>query len=297
MPSLRAPAVSLLLLLLAAGCGGGDAESRGPRPPSPFAYERTAPIDLRDHGVVGESDAVRIRDISYASPRGGRVRGYLVVPRARGRHPAVIYLHGAGGDRRQMLVAAARMAIRGAVTLTIDSARVRDGGAAGRGLAALRRERDLAVQSVTDVRRAVDVLASLPSVDRRRIALVGWSAGARTGAVVAGVERRIRAFVFVGGGATPVREYVAAAPARLRPAARRILHDIDPLRYVARAAPAHLLFQNGRRDEVVPRSALVALAEAASEPKRIEWYDGGHAPSERAHREQAAWLAEQLGLR
>jgi hypothetical protein len=44
-----------------------------------FDYSRAAALDvhLQDSTVVGQ---VVVRDISYASPRGGRVPAYLVVP-------------------------------------------------------------------------------------------------------------------------------------------------------------------------------------------------------------------------
>ena len=55
-------------------------------------------------------------------------------------------------------------------------------------LARLQLQRSLAIEDVVAVRRAVDYLDRQGAVDPSRIGLVGWSAGARTGAVVAGVE-------------------------------------------------------------------------------------------------------------
>jgi dienelactone hydrolase len=238
-----------------------------------------------------------VHDVSYASPKGGRVPAYLVVPPGRGRRPAVIYAHGSGGDRTQLLVPATWMAARGAVALTLSAREARGPRpAAPPGKAALEQVRSVFVQNVVDVRRAVDVLRSLPEVDPRRIAFVGWSAGARLGAVVAGVDHRIRAFDLLSGGATPVAEYVRLAPPRLRVPLRRVLNELDPLRWVRRAAPSALFFQDGLRDEVVSRRALAALARAGSEPKRVRWYRAGHAPGARVYRDQLAWLSSRLGL-
>jgi dienelactone hydrolase len=209
----------------------------------------------------------------------------------------VIYAHGAGGDRAQLVVPATWMAARGAVALTISAREARGPRpAAPRGPRALERARALFVQNVVDLRRAVDVLRSLPSVDPQRIAFVGWSAGARLGAVVAGVDHRVRAFDLMSGGATPTAEYLRAAPPALRARARAVLDELDPLRWVRRAAPSALFFQDGRRDEVVPHAALVTLARAGSEPKRLRWYDAGHALNARAYRDQLAWLSSRLGL-
>ena len=44
-----------------------------------FAYDRRLPLDMRETGVENR-DGARVHDISYASPKGGRVTAYLVVP-------------------------------------------------------------------------------------------------------------------------------------------------------------------------------------------------------------------------
>jgi dienelactone hydrolase len=146
------------------------------------------------------------------------------------------------------------------------------------------------------VRRAVDVLRSLPSVDDDRIGYVGWSAGARMGAIVAGVEHRIKALDLLAGGAVPLDEYLAQAPPEFRGQLEPLLGKTDPLRYVGHAAPSALLFQNGRRDEVVPQAALRALSREGSIPKDIRWYDTGHIPGERAWNDSRRWLAQRLEL-
>ena len=299
---LRARAALALLAAVAAlgGCGGEEPAKRAATAvaASPFAYDRSRPLRLRDRGVVNRNYPIRIHDVSFASPLGGRVAAYLLVPRGGGRRPAVIYLHGSGGDRLQLVAPASWMAARGAVTLTVGSPASRSPQKRlPPGVTALRRARDLEVRTVVELRRAVDLLQSLPAVDARRIGFVGFSAGARTGATLAGVERRIRAFVLMSGGAEPLSRYAAAAPPHLRGAVARIFRDADPLRLVRRARPGVLFFQNGRRDALVPRRALRALARAAPAPKRVRWYDAGHTLNRRAYRDQLAWLAERLALR
>jgi len=55
------------------------------------------------------------------------------------------------------------------------------------------------VQTVIDLRRAVDVVLSRPGVDPKRIGFVGHSFGATWGGVLAGVEKRIKAYVLMAG--------------------------------------------------------------------------------------------------
>jgi dienelactone hydrolase len=282
-------------VLLASGCGGSDERTEPSKPRSPFAYDADVPLAVRDRGRVNENYPVAIRDVSYASP-GGRVEAYLAVPPGGRRRPGAVVLHGAGGDRGQLLVNALWLAGRGAVTLAITapSAGSADTSQGLTPARALRRQHDLAVRDVVAVRRALDLLARRPDVDLERLGFLGWSAGARTGAVLAGVEPRLDALVLMSAGAAPVAEYVAQAPAALRPDVRRLLGEVDPLRHVGRGRPQRLLLQNGRQDEVVPRTALEALAKAAPEGADVRWYDAGHELDVGAYREQLDWLDERL---
>jgi len=149
---------------------------------------------------------------------------------------------------------------------------------------------------VVAARRAVDVLQALPQVDDDRIALVGWSSGGRFGAIVAGVDHRVRAFDLLSAGSLPVSEYSARAPAELRPAIEQELGLVDPLRWVKLARKNTILLEDGKSDEVVPRAALDALAAAAGKAAEVRWYDQGHAPSNAAWKDQLDWTAGRLGV-
>src|SRR5439155_18287402 len=121
-----------------------------------------------------------------------------------------------------------------ALTLTAPSSSAPAPASAGP-RAVLRQQEELAIDDVVAVRRAVDFLRTRPSMDPQRVGLVGWSSGARTGSVLAGVERRIRTYVLMSGGALPVSDYAKVAPVALRPAIRASLGAVDPLRWIARA--------------------------------------------------------------
>jgi dienelactone hydrolase len=300
--------VALATCLLAAGCGGSGEEAEAPtasQPPpstaaqsasSAFDYDALQPLAIRDAGRVNENYPIAVRDVSYAIP-GGRVQAYLAVPPAAGKRPAAVVVHGSGGDRSQLLLNALWLAGRGAVTLAITSPSSTSAAGSSQGLTptrALRRQRDLAVRDAVAVRRGLDLLQRRADVDSQRFGYLGWSAGARTGAVLAGIEPRLEAIALMSGGAAPVDEYASRAPAALRPEVHRLLDQVDPLRLIAEAKPDTLLLQNGRQDTVVPRAALEALVAAAPTETDVRWYDAGHDLNLPAYRDQLAWLAERL---
>jgi dienelactone hydrolase len=257
-----------LAILALAACGGSSRRS-------PFAYDRSAPLDFHDYGVVNQNYPIAVHDVSFASPNGGRARVFLVVPPGRGPFPAVIYAHGSGENRLSMLAEATWFTARGAVALVMDDPFDRDPSLR---TASDARQRAAIVQEVVDMRRAVDVLQSRPFVDPRRIAFVGFSLGARVGALLAGTEHRIRAFDLESGrGAS----FGTAA-----------LDELAAIRH----AHAAFLFQDGLHDELVPRAQLEALIRAAPQPKEVRWYDSGHGLNDRSIRDSLAWLAHELGL-
>jgi dienelactone hydrolase len=158
----------------------------------------------------------------------------------------------------------------------------------------LRQARDVQVRDVVAVRRAVDVLRSLPSVDPKRIGYLGWSAGAKTGTFVAAAEPRVKALALLSAGAAPVSAFVAQAPPELRNQVKTILGSVDPIRYVALARPGSLLLEDGRKDQVVPRAALQNIVAAAPKHTTVRWYPAPHELSAAAYGDAFDWLAAKL---
>jgi dienelactone hydrolase len=246
---------------------------------------------------VNHGYPIKIRDVSFAGPDGERVAAYLIVPPGKGPFPAVIYLHGAGQDREAMALPATWLAGRGAVALSVSSPFTRpEGQQTASGIEGIKGERDLTIQGVKELRRAVDLLQSLPEVDDDRIGFLGFSAGARTGALLAGVEHRLKAIVLMSGGETTVDQVMEAIDERDRAKVRPLFEDTDGLAYIARSSPTKLYLQAGRQDEIVPQDALERLYDAAGKPKEIHWYQGGHDLPFQAYRDHLAWLGKVLRI-
>jgi dienelactone hydrolase len=239
---------SVLLVLLVASCGGRKA--------GPYDYDAGAPLAFRDAGVVNHDYPVEIHDVSYEGD-GHRVLAYLLLPPARGgRHAAVVYLHGSGGTRLDLVTFAARLSLRGAVTMALDVPE----SAAYRPM-------------VVDVRRSLDLLAARADVDPKRIGLVGYSLGGQLAALVAGVDRRPAAVGIIAGRGTP-ETIDAVASAR---AALFFQAGVDD-----RVVPPDRL------------EALVDAAPERR--RKVEWYPTGHGMSVAVFDEQNAWQAMQLGV-
>lgn len=269
-----------------------------------LAYDAKAPLDVQ---YVGRStvEGVTVEEISYASPRGGRVPALVYLPLAAGKRPAVLVMHGAPGSKEGKQFEAVALAKRGAVVLAIDAPFAR-GDRRGKIEETLHfDERDAAdiVQLIVDLRRGVDYLLTRQDVDGARIGFVGISYGAANGGILAGVEKRIKAYALMvaDGG---LLMHFSAAPAEGSPfktpeqrarweAAVKPLQSIDFIRH---AAPSALLLQSGRQDKLVSVANAEAFQAVAPEPKTIIWYDAGHGLTPAAHQDRYTWLAGQIGI-
>ena len=290
----RAALAAVALAVAVAGCGGGGGDNTTTTSATPplFDYDSSAALGYRDAGVVPNTNP-KVHDVSFTSPRGGRVAGYLTVPPGKGPFPAVIFLHGSGGSRRNFVSEASWLSGRNVVGLTIDSPFVRPRPTLT-GMPGIRQERNLEAQAVVDARRAVDVLASLPYVDKDRIGLLGFSAGAKTAAVAAGVDPRFKATVIVSGGAPPVESFVDTAPAKFRCQIRPLLASIDPNRDGGKAKGKRRI-QIGRADQEVTQGDLGRMVVAAGDAV-VKRYDAGHTlvTNATAIRDELDWLAKEL---
>lgn len=269
-----------------------------------FDYDARAPLEVRIQSRTTH-DGIVTETMSYASPKGGRVPAVLVSPAQAGRFAGVLLMHGMPGDHQKLLPEGEALARRGAVALLIDAPFSRPGRRDGPTIRLDERDRAEQIQLIVDLRRGLDLLLSRRDVDPRRLGYVGVSYGGAMGGLLAGVERRLAACALVVGdgglvshladldaASDPLREVPAAQARRWRAA----MEPIEPIRFVGRAAPTRLLFQNGRRDELVPPAHARAYQEAGSEPKTIRWYDAGHSLGPQAARDRRDWLAAQLGL-
>ena len=121
-------------------------------------------VETSDVALV---EGVRFQEISYASPKGGRVPGYLIAPQGAGTHAGIVFVHWGQGNRTEFVSEAIRYAKRGAVSLLIDAPYLRPDFTGPRdGFADPEGERAMSVQLIVDTRRGFDVLIG-PSTDEQ----------------------------------------------------------------------------------------------------------------------------------
>lgn len=273
-----------------------------------FAYDAKASLDTVTAGVETRGD-VAIHDLSYASPKGGRVPAYLVVPSGKGPFAAVVWGHwywesSPMKSRRQFLDEAVVLARSGVVSLLTDGPVARAGYVPDRTQMNAKQFDDL-VQQVVDMRRGADLLLARPEVDPCRLAFVGHSYNATVGAILAGVDRRFKAFVLMAGALSDQVDFRSAEYRRYRekvgPAKWDAFaaehHWVDPGPYIAHAAPAAVFMQFATQEDFLTPARVKEYAMNVSEPKRFKLYEAPHALNPEARRDRLAFLAEMLSVK
>ncbi|NTX36491.1 dienelactone hydrolase family protein [Myxococcus sp. CA033] len=267
-------------------------------------YDAKAPLDVKTVRAQRRGD-VTVTELTYASPKGGRVPAYLVTPPGPGPFAGLTFLHWGQGSKNEFLDEALSLARAGVVSLLVDAPHVRP--APWRGSLKGAAIYDSSLQMLVDMRRAVDLLASRPEVDARRLGFVGHSMGAMVGGALAGVEPRLRAFVLmngVGDYSKSIREMELDNEKQLANAMSkedfaklvRRMAVLDGVVGVGHASPRALFFQNGRSDAWVTAAQVNAFIDAATMPKLAKVYEGGHELGDAARRDRAQWLRTHLGF-
>lgn len=263
-----------------------------------FAYKPVA-FDLKEESVR-EQDGVTIRDVNYApyTSQRGRIKAYLVRPTGKGRFAGVLFFHWLGetnGNRNEFLEEAVALAKQGAVSLLIQgyfpwAVAPKDGET----------DRQRVIDETIEVRRALDLLISQPQVDGKRIGFVGHDYGAMYGAIVSGLEKRVKTYVLMAGMGNFSDwslKYWPKSAAKGEDTYRLAITALDPINFVSGAVPAALLFQFSNTDKYIPKVAATTYADAASQPKEVIWYEALHDLNiEAARKDRREWLTRHLGL-
>lgn len=294
----------LIFFLIAVACALGQSTELLHH----FDYDRKAPLDIQEVGVEHRGD-VAIHDISYASPKGGRVPAYLVVPSGKATSAAIIWGHwywqnSEFCNRKEFLAEAVALAPSGVVSLLLDGPIARPGYAEDKDPLSDREAAEL-VQDIIDVRRGADLLLARPDVDPKRLAFVGHSYHAEVGGFISGIDKRFKAFVLMAGS---LSDEVDSKSKEYQDERQKIGPEkfdafqakyswLNPGKYVSHAAPAVVFLQYASQEDYLNPARDREYAAVVSEPKRFQLYDAPHALNAEARRDRIAFLAEQLDFK
>jgi hypothetical protein len=281
------PAFALTALFMTATASA----AAEPLPPSTFAYDAKAPIDLRDEAPAQKRGDVTVRDVSFAATtEGARTRAYLVLPRAAASSSGALWVHWLGekasnrdeflGDAVELVVDAQWSAPHWFTTRTTDT------------------DYDASIRQVKDLRRALDVLLAQKGVDKGRIAYVGHDFGGMYGSILAGIDPRPQTFVILAVTTKLSDWFLLGAPPKSKPDYVAKMAPLEPLPYLTKAKPRAVFFQFAKTDEYVTKEhadEYVAAAHPTSGEKKVMTYAADHdldVPA--AHTDRIAWLRAHL---
>lgn len=284
------------------------ARAQDPEMLSHFDYDQKAPLDLKHVGVQRRA-AATVYDVTYASPKGGVVPAYLVVPKGRGPFAAIVWGHwywenSSMRNRREFLDEAIALAPAGVISLLTDGPIARPGYVNNKQPLNEQQVVNM-VQAVVDMRRGVDLLAARRDVDQKRIAYVGHSYNAEVGAFLSGLDKRLKAFVLMAG---PMSDEVNLRSKEFQNYRQKVGPEkfdaymakyswTDMGKYVSHAAPAFVFLQYGSQEKFLNADRAREYLAVVSEPKELKIYDAEHALNAEARRDRIHFLIEQLKLK
>jgi dienelactone hydrolase len=271
-------------------------------------YDHQAPLDIKETSVE-KWGKISVRDLSYASPKGGRVPAYLVVPDGKGPFAAVLWGHwywanSSMRNRSEFLDEAIVLAHSGVVSLLPDGPNARPGHVENNAPLNEDEVTDL-IQAIVDMRRGADLLLAREDVDPARLAYVGHSYNASVGGFLGGIDKRVKCFVLMAGGLSDALDLQTDDLKQYRQKVGPEKFDafvaksswLDPGLFISHAAPAVVYLQYGGQEKFLTPERARKYAALVSDPKQLKIYDAPHALNAEARRDRINFLCEQLRLK
>jgi dienelactone hydrolase len=249
--------------------------------------------------------------MTYTSPKGGPVAAYLVVPKGKGPFAAILFGHWGNGTRAEFIPEAKLYARAGAVSLLPDYPwdRPQPWHKTPDHYDKPELDREIEIQAVVDLRCGIDLLRAHPDVDPKRLAYVGHSYGAQWGSILSAVDKRMKTSVlmagvaeigdiFLRGNDPSVVDFRKSRPPGQLERYAQVTGEIDAIHFVSHAAPIPLLLQFANFEQYFDKASMEHYAAAASDPKKVLYYDTGHDLNDpQALEDRYDWLAKHIGLR
>lgn len=271
-------------------------------------YDHQAPLDIKETSVE-KWGKISVHDLSYASPKGGRVPAYLVVPDGKGPFAAILWGHwywanSSMRNRSEFLDEAIVLAHSGVVSLLPDGPIARLGHVENNASLNEDEVADL-IQAIVDMRRGADLLLAREDVDPARLAYVGHSYNASVGGFLSGMDKRVKCFVLMAGGLSDALDLQTDELKQYRQKVGPEKFDafvaksswLDPGLFISHATPAVVYLQYGGQEKFLTPERARKYAALVSDPKQLKIYDAPHGLNAEARRDRVNFLCEQLRLK
>jgi len=256
-----------------------------------YEYNTDMPLNPKIQKIDEKKNYIQYK-VYYTSINNQTVPALLFIPKTdTPPYPCIIFLHGYGGKKEDAALLAKEVTSQGYAVFSIDAPLHGERRQPGKQLYSpdINATKQGFIQAVIDLRRAVDLLETIPKIDKDRIGYAGGSMGGIIGAIFISVEPRIKAAVLVvpGGNMSlmiqksqhsaipPIREYLKEQGISYDEL-QKTLDPIDPINFIHLYSPRPLQIHLGKNDMIVPAEAGKQLAEKAGQPKEIYWYNAGH---------------------
>lgn len=264
-----------------------------------FNYDATIPLGVVEKGVE-KRDGVSIRDVTFNALMGKDIAAYIVTPEGKGPFAAVLWVHWLGEpettNRTQFLNEAVKLASQGVVSVLVDTMWSTAVNPDWFGKRVPEEDYANSIKQVIALRRGMDLLLAQQNVDKARVGLVGHDYGGMYSMMMAGVDQRAKAYVYVAV-VPSLNDWAFLGPQPKSRAAylkqNAMLELTDYLRQVKNAPT---LVQLGSKDVYVSRVEGGMVANAAGTRNR-KVYEAEHdmkLPEIAADR--AAFLQKELAL-
>ncbi len=264
-----------------------------------YNYDQHLP--LKDSvPLVKDTTGYKLYYMTYTSVHEQKVTGLLTIPKSCTTPcPVIILMHGYGDSKTVDYVEAGNdfMWERGYAVLRLDIANHGDRFKNNYDFSFTDGDRywtrDILIQTVFDLRRAVDFIQTRKDLDSDRIGYLGISLGGIIGTVFCGVDQRVKVPVIVLGGGGMHLMFGTDA---LSDETRDYLSMIEPLNFVQMIAPRPLLMINAENDDVIPPMMSKLMFKTAKEPKKIIWFNAKHhtIPIDKTYEAALTWFDKYL---
>lgn len=144
--------------------------------------------------------------------------------------------------------------------------------------------RSAAMETPSALLLAAQYLYAREDVDPDRVTIVGASLGVPFVVAAAAADRRLAGAALLHGGGDVGTLFSHAYREDVTPGLAPLFGTLvawataplEPTKYVGEIAPRPVLMVNATGDAMIPRESVVALYDAAREPKRMIWLETSH---------------------